>query len=107
MRYNTYFQWMQCTRAADGTTGSKPKTYSSVGFLWGNLELSNANETDQYGAVRNVVIGQARLNQFPALSAQDKLFDVEFSEAYFVTGVRRDREANETVVELERYEGVS
>jgi hypothetical protein len=105
--YDTYFLWMQCNRTGDGSTGAKPKTYTPNGYLWGDLELSNANETDERGAVRNMVTGQARLHQFPALSAKDKLVDEQFGDTYFVTGIRRDRDANETVVELERYEGVS
>ncbi len=98
------FEWLQTTRAGDGTTGNAPRVEASQGYLWGELELTSATETDGFGAVRNVVTGVVTLNQFPPVGVQDLLRDEAFGDVYRVTGVRRG--ANVLICEVEHFGGL-
>ncbi|OWK37892.1 head-tail adaptor protein [Fimbriiglobus ruber] len=100
--YRWRFEWLVCVRTPDGVTGDNPKSYPSTGnYLWGNYSAQSSNEQDKYGAIRTVTQGEVRVRGFPNISAEDRLYYFNFGETYDVTGVRRDFENYETVLDVE------
>lgn len=87
-KYGYRFQWLQCVRTTDTSTGDRPKTYAENGYLWGSIDVSSASEQDEFGAVRETVSGTVRLRQFPEVSALDRLYLSEWDETYLIDGVR-------------------
>jgi head-tail adaptor len=104
-QYNQRFEWLQCTRTSDGTTGDSPKSYVSQGYLWGSASLESANEQTEFGAVRPTVVGTVTLRNWPGVSALDRLVYVQWGDTYLVDGVRRDRENNETILDVHQLVG--
>lgn len=98
--YRWRWQWFQCVRTADGTTGDKPKTYTSNGYLWGTAELTSANEQNEYGAPRYIVTGQVRFRQFLALSPLDRLVLLRDNQTFIIDGVRKDFDNNQTIADI-------
>lgn len=96
------FEWLSCVRSPDGITGDSPKTYPSSGvYLWGAYEAQTGQEQNQFGATRSVTSGQVRFRGFPTISTLDRLRYVNYNEIYDISGIHRDFEANETVVDVE------
>ncbi len=96
------FDWQRMSRTADGTTGDKPKSYGSQGYLWGKYEAEGAAETVVQGATRTTVYGTITLRGFPTVTAKDRLVFVEFNETYLVDGVRRNFAKNELICDVHR-----
>ena len=105
--YNWAFTWLQCVRTADGTTGDKPKSYTSNGILWGSAKLESANVENEFGAVRSVVTGTVRLRNWPDITTLDRLLWTPSSgtETLIIDGVRKDWDANETVLDVHAVAG--
>lgn len=106
-KYPFRFQLMTCSRTQDISTGDKPKTYTSAGYLWGSTKLESANVENEYGAVRAVVTGTVRLRNWPTITTLDRLLWTPNSGTltFVIDGVRADFDANETVLNVHSFDG--
>lgn len=103
-QYDCRFQLLQCTRTADGTTGDKPKTYLSVGYVWGSVDLESASIANRYGAERAQGTGTIRLRNLPVITTLDRLYSPALDTTYTIDGLRRDYRANETILDVSTLE---
>jgi hypothetical protein len=98
--YPYRWEWLKCSRTNDGTTGDRPKTYVSQGYLYGTYELDSSTEQNEFGAIRSTVSGTFHIRQYPEISPLDRLYSVAFDETYLVDGVRWGN--NEMIVDVHR-----
>jgi hypothetical protein len=94
------FEWLKCSRPADGTTGDRPRSYTSNGYLWGSAVFDNATEQSELGATRSTIVGTLTFRGWVPLSTLDRLNYVQFGQTFLVDGVRNPGDGYETIVDV-------